>query len=69
MEFTIIDRILWNLHYNLNFTIMLFGQFPLPEFDLKLARHHIPIIFTLDVVGPMCMTRIARTLALMVRSP
>ena len=64
MEFTIIDRILWNLNYNLNFTLMLFSQFPLDDLDLKLSRHHIPIITTLDVVGPMCMTRIARTLAL-----
>jgi len=64
MEFTIIDRILWNLNYNLNFTLMLFGQFPLPDLELRLSRHHIPIINMLDVVGPMSMTRIARTLML-----
>ena len=64
MEFTIIDRILWNLHYNLNFTIMLFSQFPLPEFDLKLSRQHLPIIMTLDALGPMSMTHIARTFLL-----
>ena len=64
MEFIIIDRILGNLNYNLNFTLMMFGQFPLPDSDLKLSRHHIPIINMLDVVGPMSMTRIARTLML-----
>jgi len=64
MEFAVIDRILWNLNYNLNFTLMLFGQFPFPEFDLKLARHHMPIIMTLDALGPTSMTHIARTLAL-----
>lgn len=64
MDWAIIDRILWNLNYNLNFTLMLFGQFPLVELDLKLSRHHIPIINMLDVVGPMPMTRMARTLML-----
>lgn len=64
MESTVADRILANLHYNLNFTVMLFGQFPLPEFDLKLSRQHIPIIHMLELVGPMSMTRIARTLML-----
>ena len=64
MEFTIIDRILWNLNYNLSFALTLFGQFPLPDLDPKLSRQHIPIIHILDVVGPMSMTRIARTLML-----
>lgn len=64
MEFTIIDRILWNLNYNLSFTLTLFGQFALPDLDPKLSRQHIPIINMLDVVGPVCMTRIAKTLML-----
>jgi len=64
MEFTIIDRILWNLNYNLNFSLMLLGQFPFDDSDLKLSRRHFPIINMLDVVGPMSMTRIARTLML-----
>ena len=64
MEFTVTDRILSNLSYNLNFSLMLFAQFPLDDLGLKLSRQHIPIIHILEVVGPMSMTRIARTLML-----
>lgn len=64
VEHQIIDRILWNLNHNLNFTLMLFSQLPPADFDPKLSRHHIPIINMLDLVGPMSMTRIARTLML-----
>jgi DNA-binding MarR family transcriptional regulator len=64
MEFTVTDRILSNLNYNLNFSLMLFAQFPLDNLDLKISRQHIPIIHILELAGPMSMTRIARTLML-----